>query len=266
MAVPASADTRRPPGRPKGPQCSRKSCGTRGSRARCARAAAQDLADPEMTAVAAESTALSSDEFQKLLRTGRLDVRVAVAGNRRATPALLTRLSRSTRPAVRAAVAANTSSPGALLQRLAADRSSRSATPFAATLLPTSTRARWSCSPADSSSPAVPAVPAAPARRTRRSREHNRGLSVRLRGPRGRGGGPGARGLWGPPGQGKTSAVRAVAEHSQRHLEVLLASIREPQDFAGLPSIADGRAVARRTRTGRYASRRPATASCSPTR
>ncbi len=76
---------------------------------------------PEMTAVAAESTALSSDELLELLSTGRLDVRVAVAGNRRATPALLTRLSRSTRPAVRAAVAANTSSPGAVLQRLAAD-------------------------------------------------------------------------------------------------------------------------------------------------
>lgn len=48
--------------------------------------------------------------------------------------------------------------------------------------------------------------------------------------------------LWGPPGQGKTSVIRAIAESQGRHLEVLLASIREPQDFAGLPSISDGRA------------------------
>jgi len=48
--------------------------------------------------------------------------------------------------------------------------------------------------------------------------------------------------LWGPPGQGKTSVIRAIARQQGRHLEVLLASIREPQDFAGLPSIHDGRA------------------------
>jgi hypothetical protein len=48
--------------------------------------------------------------------------------------------------------------------------------------------------------------------------------------------------LWGPPGQGKTSVIRAIAEKQGRHLEVLLASIREPQDFAGLPSISNGRA------------------------
>ena len=48
--------------------------------------------------------------------------------------------------------------------------------------------------------------------------------------------------LWGPPGQGKTSVIRAIAERQGRHLEVLLASIREPQDFAGLPSIHEGRA------------------------
>ena len=48
--------------------------------------------------------------------------------------------------------------------------------------------------------------------------------------------------LWGPPGQGKTSVIRAIAKHQNRHLEILLASIREPQDFAGLPSIHDGRA------------------------
>ena len=48
--------------------------------------------------------------------------------------------------------------------------------------------------------------------------------------------------LWGPPGQGKTSVIRAIADQQGRHLEVLLASIREPQDFAGLPSIHDGKA------------------------
>lgn len=46
--------------------------------------------------------------------------------------------------------------------------------------------------------------------------------------------------LWGPPGQGKTSVVRKIAEDQKRHLEVILASIREPQDFAGLPVINNG--------------------------
>jgi MoxR-like ATPase len=48
--------------------------------------------------------------------------------------------------------------------------------------------------------------------------------------------------LWGPPGQGKTSVINAIAKQSGRALETLLASIREPQDFAGLPSITNGRA------------------------
>lgn len=47
--------------------------------------------------------------------------------------------------------------------------------------------------------------------------------------------------LWGPPGQGKTSVIRALAEKADRHLEIILASIREPQDFAGLPSIVGGK-------------------------
>ncbi len=47
--------------------------------------------------------------------------------------------------------------------------------------------------------------------------------------------------LWGPPGQGKTSVIKALASHEERTLKVLLASIREPQDFAGLPSIQNGR-------------------------
>lgn len=47
--------------------------------------------------------------------------------------------------------------------------------------------------------------------------------------------------LWGPPGQGKTSVLQAIAEDTGRHLETVLASIREPSDFAGLPNIVDGR-------------------------
>jgi MoxR-like ATPase len=47
--------------------------------------------------------------------------------------------------------------------------------------------------------------------------------------------------LWGPPGQGKTSVITSLAKADGRRLEVILASIREPQDFAGLPSIHNGR-------------------------
>lgn len=47
--------------------------------------------------------------------------------------------------------------------------------------------------------------------------------------------------LWGPPGQGKTSVIKALAAKANRHLEIILASIREPQDFAGLPSIVGGK-------------------------
>lgn len=46
--------------------------------------------------------------------------------------------------------------------------------------------------------------------------------------------------LWGPPGQGKSSVIRAIAVDQERHMEPLVASIREPQDFAGLPVIIDG--------------------------
>lgn len=46
--------------------------------------------------------------------------------------------------------------------------------------------------------------------------------------------------LWGPPGQGKTSVIKKIASDQNRHLEVILASIREPQDFAGLPMLSGG--------------------------
>lgn len=44
--------------------------------------------------------------------------------------------------------------------------------------------------------------------------------------------------LWGPPGQGKTSVIRDLAAAQGRALEIILASIREPQDFAGLPVVS----------------------------
>lgn len=46
--------------------------------------------------------------------------------------------------------------------------------------------------------------------------------------------------LWGSPGTGKTSAVRALAESLGWPVEVVIGSIREPADFAGLPVVVDG--------------------------
>ncbi len=44
---------------------------------------------------------------------------------------------------------------------------------------------------------------------------------------------------WGPPGIGKTATVTAVADSLALPLEVVLASIREPSDFSGLPVIRE---------------------------
>jgi hypothetical protein len=44
---------------------------------------------------------------------------------------------------------------------------------------------------------------------------------------------------WGPPGVGKTATITAVADALDLPLEVVLASIREPADFAGLPIIRE---------------------------
>ncbi len=46
--------------------------------------------------------------------------------------------------------------------------------------------------------------------------------------------------LWGSPGTGKTSVVRALGEALGLHTEVVIGSIREPSDFAGLPVVIGG--------------------------
>src|SRR5215475_1134517 len=48
--------------------------------------------------------------------------------------------------------------------------------------------------------------------------------------------------LWGAPGTGKTSAIRAMASAMDLPCETVIASIREPSDFAGLP-VVTGNAV-----------------------
>ena len=46
--------------------------------------------------------------------------------------------------------------------------------------------------------------------------------------------------LWGAPGTGKTSAIRAMAGAMDLPCETVIASIREPSDFAGLPIVVGG--------------------------
>lgn len=43
--------------------------------------------------------------------------------------------------------------------------------------------------------------------------------------------------VWGPPGCGKTTTVTAMAHANGWPLEIVIASIREPSDFAGLPHL-----------------------------
>lgn len=43
--------------------------------------------------------------------------------------------------------------------------------------------------------------------------------------------------LWGAPGTGKTSAIKAMADAMGWPCETVIASIREPSDFAGLPVV-----------------------------
>jgi hypothetical protein len=44
--------------------------------------------------------------------------------------------------------------------------------------------------------------------------------------------------IWGPPGTGKTSVVRGLAVSAGMICETVIASIREPSDFAGLPVVS----------------------------
>jgi hypothetical protein len=46
--------------------------------------------------------------------------------------------------------------------------------------------------------------------------------------------------LWGAPGTGKTSVIRAMAAAAEWPCETVIASIREPSDFAGLPVVTAG--------------------------
>lgn len=46
--------------------------------------------------------------------------------------------------------------------------------------------------------------------------------------------------IWGQPGVGKSSTIAAVAKLLNLHLEVVISSVREPSDFAGLPLIHKG--------------------------
>jgi MoxR-like ATPase len=46
--------------------------------------------------------------------------------------------------------------------------------------------------------------------------------------------------LWGAPGTGKTSVIRAMAAAAGLPCETVIASIREPSDFAGLPIVDHG--------------------------
>ncbi len=46
--------------------------------------------------------------------------------------------------------------------------------------------------------------------------------------------------LWGAPGTGKTSAIAALAAEADMPFETVIAAIREPSDFSGLPVVVDG--------------------------
>jgi len=45
--------------------------------------------------------------------------------------------------------------------------------------------------------------------------------------------------MWGAPGIGKSSIIRVIAQESRIPCEVVVGSVREPSDFAGLPVVRD---------------------------
>ncbi len=49
--------------------------------------------------------------------------------------------------------------------------------------------------------------------------------------------------LWGPPGAGKSSVVRQIAEAEQLPVIDIRASLLDPTDLRGIPAVVDGRAV-----------------------
>ena len=46
--------------------------------------------------------------------------------------------------------------------------------------------------------------------------------------------------IWGSPGSGKTSVLSAIAKANDLHLETVIASTKEPPDFAGFPYLHEG--------------------------
>ena len=54
--------------------------------------------------------------------------------------------------------------------------------------------------------------------------------------------------VWGEPGAGKTSSIRAMAVEMNKPIWTVIASYREPADFGGLPA---GNSADARRRLGR---------------